>query len=571
MGGLLERIEPSRSEKSLCTRDFRKVSLAGFANHGCGEGQRLAEVSLKAQRSMLSSAATGQSSLSAGWRIISKNAMANILRSSTAGVVAVVLTPFLTRMMVPDAYGTWILILQLSAYTAYLDFGIQTAVGRFVAHATERCEFDKRNEIASTAMGVLLLCMLAALALISVGAWQLPHLFPQMSVSFRSQASWALFLVGASLAVGLPASLFNGVFIGLQRNEVPALTIGLSRVVGAVLLVLVVRYHGSLIAMALAVCSVNLLTYTVQYFLCRRLASGILLSTRKVTRRAASEIVAYCLSLSIWSFATLLVTGLDTTLVGVFDFAAVPYYAVAATVITFLLGLQNAIFGALISAAAVLDARGASDELGAMLVSSTRYGMLLLLGTGIPLLLAARPILTLWVGSTYAGHAGLLLQVLVLANIIRLSAVPYAMLLIGTGQQRLVTISPILEGCTNLVVSVICGVLMGAVGVAIGTLVGAIVGIACNLFYNMRRSTMIAATRSTYLKEGILRPLLGAIPVCVIVWLTTWLPASLQRFSQPLIICGCILSILGVWRFGLSATERRRLTVAKHPQFSLGH
>ena len=67
-----------------------------------------------------------------------KNALANVFRGGAAAVVAVVLPSFLARLMSTSAYGAWLLILQLSAYVGYLDFGIQTAVGRFVAHSNER-------------------------------------------------------------------------------------------------------------------------------------------------------------------------------------------------------------------------------------------------------------------------------------------------------------------------------------------------------------------------------------------------------------------------------------------------
>ena len=42
--------------------------------------------------------------------------------------------------MSADSYGAWSLVLQLSAYVGYFDFGIQTAVGRFVAHADRNAQ-----------------------------------------------------------------------------------------------------------------------------------------------------------------------------------------------------------------------------------------------------------------------------------------------------------------------------------------------------------------------------------------------------------------------------------------------
>jgi O-antigen/teichoic acid export membrane protein len=85
-----------------------------------------------------------------------KNAFANLCRGGAAALVALLLPPFLTRILSKDAYGTWLLILQLSTYVSLLDFGIQTAVGRFVAHHNELGEFQERDGIVSTALAILI-------------------------------------------------------------------------------------------------------------------------------------------------------------------------------------------------------------------------------------------------------------------------------------------------------------------------------------------------------------------------------------------------------------------------------
>src|SRR5207244_4520329 len=108
-------------------------------------------------------------------------------------------------------------------------------------------------------------------------------------------------------------------------------------------------------------------------------------------------------------------------------------------------------------ASAVLNARGDAQKLGALLVSSTRYGMFILLAMALPLMLAGKWILHLWVGPAYAAGGLAIMQVLVLANVVRLSALPYATLLLGTGQQKKVILSPLAEGVTNLVASIAGG------------------------------------------------------------------------------------------------------------------
>jgi O-antigen/teichoic acid export membrane protein len=487
--------------------------------------------------------------------VMVKNAFANIVRGSAAAVVAVLLPPFLTRLMSPDAFGAWCLVLQLSAFVGYLDFGIQTAIGRFVAHTGASGDAERRDRILNTSVAAL--TSVAAIGVLGSVALALlmARVFHQFPSTLLHDSRWALVLVGSSLAVGLPCSLFNGIFVGLQRYEIPAAVIGSSRLIGAVFLVLILRHGGGLIQMGASVAAVNLASYGVQYFLYLRIGPKVLFSPRLVSRNAFKELADYCLSLSIWSFATLLVTGLDIALVGFFDFRSVAYYAAGATLITFILGLQNAIFTAMIPAAAVMEVRNDTAELGRILISTTRYGMFLLLGSGVPLLIATRPILSLWVGRDYAEHASLILQVLVVANIIRLSAVPYAMLLIGTGQQRLVTVSPLIEGFSNLIVSLIAGKLFGAIGVAIGTLVGATIGILCNFVYNMTRSTRIAVSKAIYFKQGYLRPVVCMTPFLFVVPLGWLLSSRVESVALA-----TTLMLFGVWEIGLSSGERQRVT-----------
>jgi O-antigen/teichoic acid export membrane protein len=491
--------------------------------------------------------------------VLLKNAAANMVRGGAAAFVALFLPPFLTRLMPSDAFGAWSLVLQLSAFVGYLDFGIQTAIGRFVAHANEKGDSEFRDRIVSTSLAVLTAA--AALGILgSIGlAIFMPHIFHQLPPLLLGDSRWALVLVGSSLGVGLPCSLFNGIFVGLQRYEVPAAVIGGSRVISAVFLVLIVRHGGSLAQMGAAVAAVNLASYGLQYLLYRNMAPRMRFSSQLVSRRVGRQLFDFCLSLSIWSFAMLLVSGLDVALVGHFEFEKVAYYAVAATLTVFLAGIQNAVFNVMIPSTAVLQARGNSNQLGQVMITATRYGSFILLLMGLPLIFAAKSILTIWVGGSYAAQGARILQVLAAANILRLSAVPYVMTLIGTGQQRLVTISPLLEGISNLIVSVICGFYFGAIGVAIGTMVGAMVGVASHFVYNMPRTVEVKFAIAEYIRDGLLRPLVCALPLTSIVLLFRLSGFYDPTTSYAALVTALMATAVLIWRCGLVGAEREKL------------
>ena len=80
-------------------------------------------------------------------------------------------------------------------------------------------------------------------------------------------------------------------------------------------------------------------------------------------------------------------------------------------------------------------------------------------------------------GPRYAENATILVQLLVVANIIRICVSPYIVAMIGTGEQRRIIFVPLLEGAVNLAASVIAGYYLGAAGVALGTLIGSVVSL----------------------------------------------------------------------------------------------
>jgi O-antigen/teichoic acid export membrane protein len=493
--------------------------------------------------------------------VLVKNAAANVVRGGAAAMVAIILPPFLTRLMSAELYGTWSLVLQLSAYVGYLDFGIQTAVGRFVAQANEMRDADHRDQIVSTAFVGLTAAGVTAIGGTLGLAVLLPRIFQHVPSAMVGDARVALLLVAASLAIGLPASVFNGVFVGLQHYEIPAAIIGGSRILSAFLVILVVKNGGGLTRMAGVVGVVNLASYAVQYLIYRWMAPEMRFSAQLVSRKTGRELLDYCSGLTVWSLAMLLVTGLDVLLVGYFQFEELAYYAVAATIITFLSGLQNAVFGVMIPSTAIQHARGDSKELGRVMITATRYGTFLVLLTGLPLVFAARHILSLWVGPSYALHGARILQVLVLANMVRLSATPYAITLVGTGQQRLAVVTALLEASSNLLVSIIAGYVFGAVGVAIGTLFGSFVGVGGNLFYNMRRTAHITFHVSDYLRDGLLRPAICALPPTIYVAAIELNKVS--RTDTTIRYLGLVAALLAtvclIWRYGLLGSERDKL------------
>jgi O-antigen/teichoic acid export membrane protein len=496
-----------------------------------------------------------------------KNAFANVCRGGAAALVMVLLPPFLTRILSKDAYGTWLLILQLSTYVSLLDFGIQTAVGRYVAHHNELEEPEQRDSIVSTSLALLAGSGGVAMVGISILAWQLPNLFKDMPAALSQDAQLALLCVGCSLAVALPFSVFGGIFIGLQRYDVPAWIIGVSKLLGGVFVVLIANASHSIVMMAIVMGVTNIGSGLWQFLAYRRIATDIKISKNGISKTTAIEISSYCFSLSIWTIGMIMVTGLDTTIIGYFDYQSVVYYSLAATLTSFVTSLHAAVITVIMPKAAAIGAKKDREALGNLLVSTTRYGVITLILTSLPLVLGAQLVLTLWVGENYASHTVLLLQLLVVANFTRYVGAPYATIALAVGSQKQIILSPLIEGVANVLVSIILTVHYGVIGVAIGTLFGSFVSIGMHFMYNLPRTTNIKVSDTRLLLLAIVRPLLSIIPP-ILFW-CLYKNVDLPRSSDFMFLVITIaVSWIGIWKYGLFYTERQMFKSAIYARFN---
>jgi O-antigen/teichoic acid export membrane protein len=471
------------------------------------------------------------------WRF-AKNAIANLGRGSAAAVVALVLPPILVRHMTPASYAVWVLVLQSAAYVSYLNLGLQTAIGRYIASAKETGNIDQRDSVFST--GFLGLCCAAVLAILCLVAATLGMaiIFPNVPASLIPQMQLALLLVGFSMAVELPASAWNGVFIGLERYEVPALTTGAARLLSALGIVAAALAGRSLVVMAAAMASANLISYIALYLALRRLAPGIHFKPAMVRRSTAYELSGYCFGLIIFSFNMLLVTGFDLLLVGRFQFSMITPFSISASMIALISGLLAAIINVIMPHSAALHAGRKAVELGKLVISTTRISLLLLILTGMPILIYAGPILRLWIGQRYVLSGTPILVILVIANIIRLGGLPYTIVLVAAGQQRYIKVTPLAEGFSNLAASVVLGLKFGAIGVAFGTLLGSFVSIAAHLFYSMARTkSVIVFSRREFILSGVLIPALCTSPLLAIA------AASLRGIAMPLLVVSTAITL----------------------------
>jgi O-antigen/teichoic acid export membrane protein len=452
-------------------------------------------------------------------RKLLQGSASNVARVLLSMLVSLVLPPFLVHHMAHAEYSAWVLILNLSAYVNLLDFGLQTAIGKYVAEYDASDDREASHHLVSTSFTLLALAATIACAALAVMVWSVPRLFHQMPSGLVGQVRIALLAVGLSTAFALPFNTFLATFTGLQQYVFPTILATISRVGTAAALIALLLLHGGLVQLALAMAAFNVATAAIQFLGWRRLVKGrVDFSFLSFHRQSAVRLTKYGSMLSIFTVAMFLISGLDLVIVGHYAYQETGFYAVANAAINFMLALVSSVFAPLIPAVSSMQSSTTPGRIGELCIKATRYCGLLLCLLGLPLLIGAFPLLSLWVGKGYAAQSALYLQVLVLGNVVRQLAFPYVLVVVATGKQHLATVAAISEACVNVVISIWLVQRIGALGVAAGTLVGAFVSVGVHVMVSIPRTqAAILLQRSRFVLQGLLRPLLMGIPTLLLL------------------------------------------------------
>ncbi len=487
-----------------------------------------------------------------------RGSAANLIRLLLTVLVATVLPPFLVRHLSQAEYSAWVLILQLGTYISLLDLGLQTVVAKLVAEYDAAGNQAAGHHLLSSSVTMLSMVAMAGLLLVGFLVWRVPAMFHEMPATLIPQVRWSVLVIGCSAAFSLPFNPFAAVFNGLQVYGIPTLVALVGRVISTLLLLGLVILHRSLFVMALAFSLVNLLTALAYFTAWWRYArhrvgfSVFTLDTGLARTLARSGGV-----IALWTFGGLLVSGFDVLIVGRFDYANTGFYAVGTMVTNLMLMVVSSLFSPLLPAVSAMQGAGSAKAVGEVAIESSRYCTLTLCLLAIPLFIGAYPVLSLWVGHSYALKSVRLLQILLLGNFVRQLGLPYSLIVIAMGRQHLATLATVVEAIVNVAFSIWLASRIGARGVAYGTLIGAFVSVGLHLSVSMHFTQPNIDFRvSRFLGQSLLRPMSTLLPTAAL--LLVWRRDQMWPASPAVLLCWLVATISLALAVALTPADRRK-------------
>jgi O-antigen/teichoic acid export membrane protein len=488
-------------------------------------------------------------------RRVLQSTVANYVGKFTALGIGFLLTPFILHHVGTTGFGLWVLVGSIVGYGSLFDFGISGAVAKYVAEYRSKGEIENAHSVVATALSLYSILGLIAIILSVAVVPLLPHLF-RVPPAEHMTVTWLALLMGSTVGIAIPCTAATAVLQGLQRFDLlNVITVAGALIYGATTVAVLLLGGGLIGLAAIRIPSMLILQVPAIWFI-KRLAPELHFGWSGASRRLVRMVVSYSWSLFVLRVAGRFQLQSDEIVIGAFlRISAVTPYALALTLANTVNTLTDQFLSVLLPLASELHAENDQARLRGLYTTSTRLTLAILLPLGCTLCLLARPILTVWVGTAYAGYAYLVI-ILTLARLIDTSQYAAGSILQGIARQRPVAVVSLCVGVANLGLSIALVHPFGLVGVALGTLIPfALESICFVLPYSMR---VIGVTSTEVLREIVLPAFLPAVPMAAVLYLLvqTVQPASLI----PLVGvagAGLIVYLIGYVGFGARGIERQ--------------
>jgi len=418
-----------------------------------------------------------------GWRVRLRSKLQGALARNAAwnwgiylieAVVVLFLSPYVVHMLGHDAYGVWAIILTLTGYFGFADFGIRPAIVYFVARHDALEEPEALNAFVSSAFFTFGVggALVAAIAF-GAAPW-LPGLF-SIPEALQQEATLALLITAGTLALTLPLNAFSAVLIGRQRFDLSCridLAIMFVRT-GGILIALGGGYGLVGIAAANAVAEISEMiwktrtAYRIQPTL--RLRRGLIGRSHvgALLRFGAFNIIAV-LALHLTYQTDAIVIG--TTL----SLSWVTYFTIASRLPFHVRSMMWTVGRVLTPEMGARHARGDIRGVARLITGSSRTLLLISMPLIVWMVVFGPAFLERWMGeSVFRTMAGPSLLVLALGAVAPIASYPLVAVHQGTNRMRSLAVFSIIEAALNLGLSLALVEAYGIFGVALGTAIPA--------------------------------------------------------------------------------------------------
>lgn len=497
-------------------------------------------------------------------RII-KNVSSNWLALGVNVAVGIFLSPFIVHRLGDAAFGIWVLIFSITGYYGIFDLGIRSAIIRYVSKFHATGEVEELAKVVNTNLFMHTCTCVASMTVTIVLSLYVDRFF-KIPPEFHSAARWLLLMTGASVAVGFPLGVIGGILEGLQRYYIQSwMNIG-SNLLRAVLIVVALRRGGGLVTIAIITVALGTLAQLIRAIIAMRLVR-VPLGLRYVKWTTFNTVVRYSSVTFVLLIATRLKFKSDEIVIGaMMSAAAITYFNIGARIVDYAGSVITALAQIFVPMASASEATGDMDRLRKIFVAGNRFCALTIFPICVTLIILGKSLIEVWMGKKYVAVSYPVLVVMILPCTVLWAQGASARLLIGIGKHRSWAVVTIVEGISNVILSVLLVRPFGIVGDAWGTAIP----MYCSMIFFMPRHVcrQLNIRLSAYITEAYALPLALCVPLAAtLLLLRYWfIPHHFMQLALQLAIGGAVYGTGVAWAFYTNRATRIRKLTARPPK-----
>jgi O-antigen/teichoic acid export membrane protein len=457
------------------------------------------------------------------------------------------LTPFILHRLGDEAYGIWVLVFSTTGLYRIFNLGISSAVIRYVSKYSALRDFDNLARFVNTIL--FLFCCIGAFLLIvtcasSLYADRIFHITAQYQETFPL----LLLLAGSAFSVQFPLGVFGGILEGLQLFWWKNLAQIVSDLLRVVLIVMALNRGLGLFSICFITVILSLGSATFFVFLTYR-ALPVRFHVLKFDRVVFREVIAYSSVTFLSLVAGLLRFRSDALVIGIFiSTAAITPFSIGSKIIDYCSPLVTGLASIFTPMSSYHHSQGDTGRLRQILIRGNRACAMLMIPACLALVFLGKSVIEVWVGMKYVSSYWILLA-LVVPYTIELSQSASPKILYGISKHWTLGKVRVLEGVTNLGLSIFLLHYYGILGVALGTAIP--LTVTSILFLPQHLCRMLDVPLRTFVKEVFLTPLFLCLPMAIVLYFFQR-AAPAHTFLQLLrvgIVGGLAYAASGGWFF----------------------
>jgi O-antigen/teichoic acid export membrane protein len=429
-------------------------------------------------------------------------------------VVSIILTPLILHHLGDEAYGLWALVFSFAGYFNIFDFGLGSAVIRYVSRFYAIRDYENLTRYVNTILFVFT-CIAVFLTVVTLTvAWYVPSIF-HISPALQTTARLLFVMVGCMFALQFIGDVFLGILGGIQEFWWEYSIKAIGGVLRLVLIAAVLERGLGLLSISIVAVGLSVASYISFIFIAHhRLPLHFFPKFSNVA--ILKEILGY----STTTFSSVMASGLTSTagntIIGVFlNAAAITPFAIATKFIQYVNRVIQSSSQIFTPMSSHFEATGELGRLRRVFILGNRSCAFIAFPACIGMLMLGKSAISVWVGSKYAWSFGLLV-LLAIPYTLQFAQLASPKVLYGIAKHLTLGWVRLTEAGANIVLSVILLHYYGIWGVALGTAIPK--AFVCIFFLPAHLCHILKVSIWSFLRGAYTWPLVTCVPMVLVLY-----------------------------------------------------